>query len=81
MHYVYILKSQKDRSKFYIGETIDLAVRLKQHNKGMCSYSRRFAPWSIETYITFSNAKLAKEFERYLKTGSGKAFLKRRLMA
>ena len=80
MHYVYILKSTRDRGRYYIGETVDLDRRIKQHNQSRALYTQRYAPWQLETYIAFRNKPLAKAFERYLKSGSGKTFLKRRLM-
>ena len=81
MQYVYILISEKDRTKFYIGETSDLDKRVKEHNKGCSYYTKRYMPWRLEIYIVFHSSLLAKQFERYLKSGSGKTFLKRRLMA
>jgi len=44
-------------------------------------YTNKYKPWTIETYLVFSDKKLAKQFEKYLKSGSGRAFLMRRLMA
>ncbi len=81
MYYVYILRSSKDACKSYVGYTTNLDKRLKEHNDSRILYTKRYAPWCIETYIYFTNQKLAKQFESYLKSGSGKAFLKRRLMA
>jgi putative endonuclease len=81
MHYVYILRSSKDASKSYVGYTANLDKRLKEHNDSIMLYTKRYAPWYIETYISFTNQKLARQLESYLKSGSGKAFLKRRLMA
>ncbi len=80
MDIVYILKSIKDTKKYYIGITKDLNRRLEEHNGGESGYSKRYAPWEVETYIVFKNKKLAEEFERYLKVGSGNAFLKKRLI-
>ncbi|NQT90876.1 MAG: GIY-YIG nuclease family protein [Candidatus Omnitrophica bacterium] len=81
MYYVYILRSKKDRDRFYIGYTTDLDRRLREHNESRSLYTKRHAPWCVETYISFSSKELAKDFERYLKSGSGKTFVKRRLMA
>ena len=82
MYYVYILRSKNSRDKFYIGYTNNLQRRLKEHKEAASdAYTRRYAPWGIETYIVFSNKKLAEEFELYLKSHSGRAFLRRRLMA
>ena len=80
MHIVYILKSHKDAAKYYVGITTDLKKRLKEHNSGVSYYSKRYAPWYVETYIIFRNKKLAEEFEKYLKEGSGQAFLTKRLL-
>ena len=80
MHIVYILKSLKDPTRYYIGITQNLKQRLKQHNLEKSGYTQRYAPWGIETYIVFSNKLLAEKFERYLKVGSGQAFLKRHLL-
>lgn len=80
MHIVYILKSAKDPKRCYIGITQNLDRRLREHNSEGAGYSKRYAPWELETYITFRNQFLAEEFEQYLKSGSGHAFLKRRLI-
>ncbi len=82
IYYVYILKSKKDREQFYIGITDNLDRRLKEQKtaKGS-SYTVRYAPWELETYIVFNNKRVAEEFEVYLKSHSGRAFLRRRLMA
>lgn len=64
----------------YIGITQNLTKRLKEHNNEKEVYSKRYAPWKLETYITFTNKRRAEEFESYLKSGSGNAFLKKRLI-
>ena len=80
MYIVYILTSKKYPSRYYIGITQDLDKRLKEHNSEKSIYAKRYAPWQTETYITFKNRHLAEEFEKYLKSGSGFAFLKKRLI-
>ena len=80
MYIVYILISQKDPARYYIGLTQDLNQRLKKHNDDDCGYSRRYTPWQVETYVTFRNKNLAAAFERYLKEGSGHAFLRKHLI-
>ncbi len=77
--YVYILHSQSDTEHFYVGRTHDLHARLKKHNAGEVPHSAKFRPWKIKTAIAFNEAKRAVEFERYLKSASGRAFAKRRL--
>ena len=80
-YYVYILKSQKDFKQFYIGYTTDLENRMKQHqNPKASAYTRQYAPWELETYIVFKNKELALQFEIYLKSHSGRAFLRKHLL-
>lgn len=78
---VYILTSLKNPSKTYIGITHNLENRLHQHNNPSNGYSKRFAPWKLETYIKFHNDHLAYKFEKYLKSGSGQAFLKKHFLS
>ncbi|MCG2726980.1 MAG: GIY-YIG nuclease family protein [Elusimicrobia bacterium] len=80
MFFVYILTSQKNPQKIYIGKTNNLSKRLSEHNRGESQYTKTFAPWKLETYIAFSNENSALNFEKYLKAGSGFAFLKKRLL-
>ena len=80
MSFVYILTSIVDPRRIYIGLTDNLEERVKEHNQEKSVYSGRYAPWHLETYISFSNKKYAASFERYLKSGSGHAFLKKRFL-
>ena len=80
MYYVYILVSLNNPTRCYIGRTEHLEARLQQHNRGESGYSKRYTPWRLETYTVFSDPRLADGFERYLKSGSGHAFLKKRLL-
>ena len=81
MYYVYILKSQIRPDKFYIGITNNLQRRLEEHRfPKESNYRRLYAPWQLETYTVFKNENLAEEFESYLKSHSGRAFLKKHLL-
>lgn len=80
MHTVYILKSLKFPERVYVGITEDVKRRLEKHNNGDSTYTKRYAPWDLKTTISFRDKKRAEAFERYLKSGSGFAFLKRRLV-
>ena len=79
MKYVYILQSIADPERHYTGITEDLKARLAKHNAGEVSHTSKFKPWRINTYIAFSDEKRAFEFEKYLKSSSGRAFAKKRL--
>jgi len=80
MHYVYILTSIERPDRIYIGLTNSVNRRLEEHNYSKVCFTRSFAPWKLETYVAFSSYALAKEFEDYLKRGSGFAFMKKRLL-
>ena len=77
--YVYILQSESNGKHFYVGFTEDLEGRLKTHNAGHVPHTIKFRPWRIKTAIAFTEHQRAIDFERYLKTGSGRAFAKKRL--
>jgi predicted GIY-YIG superfamily endonuclease len=78
MKYVYILESL-DSKHFYVGITDDLRARLAKHNAGEVPHTSKYGPWKIRTYFAFSDEQRAIAFEKYLKSGSGRAFAKKRL--
>jgi predicted GIY-YIG superfamily endonuclease len=78
-HYVYILQSLAQPNQIYIGSTGDLKQRLARHNSGHVPHTSKFTPWEIRTATAFKSKERAAAFERYLKTGSGRAFLHRHL--
>lgn len=79
MKYVYILQSLTDNEYFYTGITDDLKVRLFAHNAGAVTYTAKCRPWRIKSYVAFADKTRAFAFEKYLKSGSGRAFAKARL--
>ena len=79
MKYVYLLRSERDPDKRYVGTTADLKARLRVHNAGQSPHTAKFRPWALVMYLAFDDAKKAAAFERYLKTGSGWAFANKRL--
>lgn len=81
MHYVYLIESTSDPTKRYIGVTNDLKARLTEHNAGKSAHTSKHPPWRLVTYIAFSDRAQAETFERYLKSGSGHAFARKRLWA
>jgi putative endonuclease len=77
MHYVYILESSVVPENYYVGLTNNLKARFAEHNSGKSAHTRKFAPWNLVTYVAFADRTKAFRFERYLKSGSGRAFSKR----
>jgi predicted GIY-YIG superfamily endonuclease len=78
MKYVYILENHNSEH-FYVGITDDPRARLAKHNAGEVPHTSKYKPWRMKTYVAFSDEKQAVEFEKYLKSGSGRAFAKKRL--
>ncbi|HOZ55680.1 MAG TPA: GIY-YIG nuclease family protein [bacterium] len=79
MYYVYILQSEKDRSR-YIGATSDLKRRIHEHNSGKTRYSNIKRPYILVWYSAFVEKQKAYSFEKYLKSSSGYAFTKKHLI-
>ena len=77
--YVYILESETEAQRFYTGLTNDLRTRLKAHNSGRIVHTAKWKPWRLKTYIALSDRTRAAQLERYLKSASGRAFIKSRL--
>ena len=75
MWHVYILKCSDNRT--YIGCSDDLKDRLKRHNNGNIPATKLRLPVKLISYFAFSNKYTAFNFEKYLKSGSGRAFLKK----
>lgn len=77
-YYVYVLQSV-GYDRFYTGFSENLENRLKSHNAGKDPHTAKYRPWRIKTAIAFTDRNKALEFERYLKSPSGRAFAKKRL--
>ena len=79
MHYVYLLRSESHPGQTYIGFTEDLRARIAKHNEGGSAHTAKWRPRKLVTYTAFSSREQASNYERYLKTGSGRAFAARHL--
>lgn len=79
MHYVYLLESVGLPGHRYTGVAVDLKLRIAEHNAGKSPHTSKYAPWRLVTYIAFDSRRRAEDFERYLKSGSGHAFARKRL--
>ncbi len=76
--FVYLLHSQS-LGCYYIGQTSDLARRLKAHNAGLARTTKRGRPWSLLGYEIYANRSDARWQERQLKLHSDRkaSFIKR----
>lgn len=78
MQFVYLLKCNDN--SIYTGCTSNLENRIIRHNRGEVHYTRNRLPVDLITYIAFKQKHKAYFFERYLKSGSGKAFANKRFV-
>ena len=76
-YYVYILQSLNFNDKFYVGFTNNIKRRLAEHNEGKSISTSAYKPWKIKNAIAFEEEQKAIEFEKYLKSHSGRAFIKK----
>ena len=77
MNYVYVLQSEIDFDRYYVGLTNEPARRLAEHNSGKSIHTNKFKPWKSVVEIGFADSVKAHAFETYLKSGSGRAFAKK----
>jgi putative endonuclease len=78
MWFVYILKCADNT--YYTGCTSDLDERLNRHFKGENTYTKDRLPVTLIYYSAFQDKYKAYDFEKYLKSGSGKAFARKRFL-
>lgn len=75
MYYVYVLRCSNNKP--YVGCTDNLEERLARHKKGYVPATKPLLPINLMTYIVFKDKYTAFNFEKYLKSGSGRAFMKK----
>ena len=76
--YVCVLRSVKD-NQFYVGLTRDLPVRVQQHNNGLVTSTKKRIPFELVYWEGCLNESHAAQREQYLKSASGKRYVKSRL--
>lgn len=80
MHYVYIIQSIQFPDKIYIGQTTSVTRRLYQHNQKTTFHTAKYIPWKLIVYLGFTDTSSAFEFEKYLKSGTGRAMIAKRFL-
>ncbi len=78
VHYVYILRSLKDRN-LYTGYTTNLRKRIADHNAGKAPSTRHRRPLRLIYYEAYLSPKDAKAREAFLKSGSSKRYVRKQL--
>jgi predicted GIY-YIG superfamily endonuclease len=78
MWYVYFL--ELSNGDIYVGSTDNLRRRFKSHQSGHVESTSTYLPAVLRSYVAVTDEKIARKLERYFKSGSGKAFAKKRLL-
>ena len=76
--FVYLLRTAD--GKVYTGCTNDIDERIRRHNSGLVEFTRPRLPIQPLLIVTFFDKYRAYDFERYLKSGSGKEFSRRHFL-
>jgi putative endonuclease len=77
MFYTYALRCAD--GDFYVGSTINLRERFAQHEAGRVPATEHRRPVTFEYYEACRFEANTRRREKQLKTGFGRAYLKRRL--
>jgi putative endonuclease len=75
MFFVYVLHSLS-RNYIYVGMTSDIKRRVEDHNNGYNKTTKPYRPFKLMLVEEYPTRVLAREREKYLKTGIGKEYLK-----
>jgi putative endonuclease len=76
MWYVYFLELSNGDA--YVGSTNDLRRRFRSHQNGEVNSTRSLLPAILKSYVAVMDETTARQLEQYFKSGSGKAFAKKR---
>jgi putative endonuclease len=64
----------------YVGSTNDLRRRFNSHQSGKVVSTRKYLPAILSSYIAVQDETTSRKLEIYFKSGSGKAFAKKRFL-
>jgi putative endonuclease len=79
MFHVYVILSDRYPDRYYIGFS-SRPDRVTEHNAGKNPSTSDFSPWHFAAIFSFPGEESVRRFERYLKGGSGRAFIRRHIL-
>jgi putative endonuclease len=71
--FVYVLQSVSQPDRQFVECTANVPARLATHNAGHSPQTASYRPWRLVTVVQFGTESAAVRFEKFLKTGSGRA--------
>ncbi len=63
--FVYILRSDREPARHYVGIASDVGLRLQRHNAGQNVHTARDRPWHLVVSMEFPTQLEAYRFESY----------------
>ena len=75
-YWVYILQSEAT-GQYYVGQTNDLADRMRRHNKQRTAATKGGGPWRLVYQEEFSTRQAAAARERAIKRQKSRQFIER----
>jgi putative endonuclease len=76
---VYAIKSEVD-GRIYVGFTKDIKNRIIEHNGGSTKSTKGYRPWELIYKEEVDDRIEARKREKYLKSGCGKEFIRKKLV-
>jgi putative endonuclease len=73
-YYVYILKSKKN-NRFYVGQSANLTLRIKMHNRGGIKSTKGYRPWQLVHCESFASRKKAVKREHEIKSYKSRSYI------
>ena len=78
MYSIYVIQSLVDQ-RLYVGMSENVTRRIKEHNNGRVFSTKGYRPWKIVYTETIGDRSQTRIREKYLKSGSGKEWIKAKL--
>jgi putative endonuclease len=76
MPYIVYIMYSEHYHKHYTGFTSDLPRRIVSHNELGSDWTKAYRPWKLIYTKEFDNKREAMLYEKWLKTGAGRDFIK-----
>lgn len=71
--FVYVLQSVAQPDRQFVECTANVPARLATHNAGHSPLTASCRPWRLVAVVQFGSEHAALRFEKFLKTGAGRA--------
>ena len=71
--FVYVLQSLSQPDRQFVESAADVPARVATHNAGHSPLTAACRPWRLVAVVQFGNEGAALRFEKFLKTGTGRA--------